>query len=359
MDEYLEKLEVFYDQKMKYLTHKDKFIKCNECESTKSFLESKDEIILSCGSGKDNECGPQIIIKLPKYIYYESTITELKKELNNDYNWKSLERFLNVSDKVMDSEKKKEKINNEIKRIEKLFFEKDLSLKQKHIQDFYDHRIRKTKECKDIIKKLNEDDKGTEEKKSLRKQYIILVQEINNEYEQIQEIIKDNESFIMDKGPEVTILHDNFEYKKIKKEEIEEKLIEKIFNLFIENDGTITREDYIDMKEEGGFKTEWGSTLLNSLQLKTKNHPWKKKEQKKYGPIIKEPESNDPNQIECSEKWMEYLKTTQFKVGQKVSWERKGKIRYGIIKEIKGKGALIEDEKGNEQIRKLKDLSIN
>ena len=35
MDQYLEKIEVFYDQKMKYLTKKDKFIKCQKCEGDK------------------------------------------------------------------------------------------------------------------------------------------------------------------------------------------------------------------------------------------------------------------------------------------------------------------------------------
>ena len=42
----------------------------------------------------------------------------------------------------------------------------------------------------------------------------------------------------------------------------------------------------------------------------------------------------------------------------KVSWERKRKKRYGIIKEIKGEGALIKDEKGKEQIRQIKNLLI-
>ena len=37
MDEYLENLEVFYDEKMKYLTKKDKFIKCEGCKDEKVF----------------------------------------------------------------------------------------------------------------------------------------------------------------------------------------------------------------------------------------------------------------------------------------------------------------------------------
>ena len=91
---------------------------------------------------------------------------------------------------------------------------------------------------------------------------------MNKEYEEIQELIKDINPFLIDQEPEVTILHEEKEYKKEKEEE----------------------------------KT--------------------------------------------------------FKVGMKVSWERKGKKRYGIIKEIKGRGGLIEDQKGKQQIRQFKDLLI-
>jgi len=47
-----------------------------------------------------------------------------------------------------------------------------------------------------------------------------------------------------------------------------------------------------------------------------------------------------------------------FQVGMRVSWMVKGTKRYGTIKEIKGKGALVEDEKGKEQIRMLNKLMI-
>ena len=359
MDQYLEKLEVFYDEKMKYLTKKDKFIKCQTCENEKIFHESKDELILSCGSGKDDKCGPQIKIRLPKYIHYVNKIDELKEDLNDKYNWEILQKYLDVSEEAKNFEENREKINEEIERIEKLYFEKNMALKKEQIQVFYDERINKTKECKEIINKLNDND-DEEQKASLRKKYILLVGEINEEYKEIQELMKDMNPFLMDQEPEVTILHNTHEYKKEKKEGVEEQLIEQILKGFIENNGIITRKDYMDIKEKGGFKTEWGSTLMNSLQLRTKNHPWRKKEQGKYGPIIKEPESTNPDQIECSEKWMEYLTTKQFKIGMKVSWEKKGKKKMGVIKELKkkAKSALIKPEKGKEQIIKWKNLSI-
>ncbi len=352
MDQYLEKLEVFYDEKMKYLTRRNKYIRCKGCETEKAFQEDKDEIILSCGSGKTDKCGPQIIIKLPKYIHYENSIDELKQSLNEEYNWDVLQKFLDVSDKAKESEEKQKKINEEIARIEKLFFEKNMALKQEQLQKFYDQRIQKTKQCRDIMKKLKTEGKNEGE---MRK-YISLVQEINKDYEQIQELMKDMNPFLMEQEPEVIIQNEDYEYKKIESLD-ESQLIEKIFNMFIENDGIITRKDYMDMKEEGGFNTEWGSTLFSSLQ-QTKNHPWKKKEQEKYGSIIIQPNSTDPDQIECSKKWMEYLTTNQYKAGMKVSWMYKDQKKLGTIKELKGKGALVEDEKGKQRIRALKGLTI-
>lgn len=250
MDQYLVKLEVFYDQKMKYLTKKDKFIKCQKCEGEKNFKESKDEIILSCGSDKGDQCGPQIIIKLPKYMHYENKINKLKEGLNDEYNWEILQKFFNVSEEAKKSEERQEKINEEIRRIEQLYFEKNMALKQEQIQIFYDQRIRKTKECNEIIKKLNEE--GEEQKADLRKKYITLVQEINNEYEQIQELMKDINPFLIDQEPEVIILHENYEYKKVKKEKKKKEKKEK-------KEGVVEKEDdeENDTKFKEGMKVSW------------------------------------------------------------------------------------------------------
>ena len=268
MDEYLQTLEVFYDQKTKYLTKNDKFIRCPNCENEKEFIEEKDKLHLSCGS-KQGDCGPQIIIKLPKYIHYETKLDELRNSLIEEYNWDALQKFLDVGDKATKYDEKQKRINEEITRIERLFFEKNMKMKQTQLQTFYDQRIRKTKKCKEIKKELKKESLTEEQRKEFQREYIRNVQEINQEYEEIKELIEDINPFLMEEEPEVTIKHDSYEYKKVKKERVEEQLIEQILKGFIEKNGIITREDYIDMKEEGGFKTEWGSTLMNSLQLKT------------------------------------------------------------------------------------------
>ena len=70
MDEYLENLGTFYDEKVKFLSQKDKYISCSQCKKGgKEFKESYEEIILSCGG--TGECGDQIKIRFPKWIKRE------------------------------------------------------------------------------------------------------------------------------------------------------------------------------------------------------------------------------------------------------------------------------------------------
>ena len=280
MDEYLQKLDIFYDEKMKYLSKKEKYIRCNDCDGKKQFHEEKDKLILSCGSDK-GECGPQIIIKLPKYIHYETKLDELRASIENEYNWEALQNYLEVSDKVEESKQKNKIITEEIIRIEGLFFKKNMEMKQKQLQSFYDQRIRKTKKCKELEKELQKEGLTQEQKKELRQEYIRNVQEMNTEYSDIKELMEDINPFLTEEEPEVIIKHENYEYTKEKKG--------------------------------------------------NKKNPEKEKLQTDI--------------------------SKNFEIGSRVSWVYKEKKKYGSIKEIKGKGALVEDEKGKEKIRMLSTLT--
>tara|TARA_Y100000389_G_scaffold204449_1_gene257071 strand:- start:1289 stop:2887 length:1599 start_codon:yes stop_codon:yes gene_type:complete len=362
MDEYLQTLEIFYDEKMKYLTKKDKYIKCNECSDDKTFTEKDNKLILSCGK-EDGECGPQIIIELPEYIHYESKLNELRVSLNNQYNWEALEKYLNVTKEHDESKEKQKKINEEIIRIEKLFFEKNMEMKQKELQKFYDQRIKQTKKCKEIQKKLLNDELNDIQKKELRQEYVKTVQEINKEYQDIKELIEDINPFLENKLPKVTIKHENYIYekKKVKKSsdrDFEEILIDKILQSFVDNDNILTKENYLELR--GTHKTPWGTGLFRVLDIDKsgkKGKPWKHREQKKHGPIIVYPRNPEPKSISLTNKWVKLL-ALGFTVGDKVSWVFKGNTKYGTIIEVKGKGALVRDEKGNEKIRLLKSLII-
>jgi ribA/ribD-fused uncharacterized protein len=213
MDEYLQNLEIFYDQKMKYLSNKEKYVMCNNCDDKKEFEEGKDKLILSCGSDK-GECGPQIIIKLPKYIHYETKMDELKAEIENEYNWEKLQNYLNVGENLAESKRHTKIINEEITRIESMFFKKNMEMKQKELQSFYDQRIRKTRKCKEIEKELQKPELPKQQKKEFTQEYIRNVQEMNTEYGEIKELMKDINPFLTEEEPEVIIKHENYEYRK-------------------------------------------------------------------------------------------------------------------------------------------------
>jgi ribA/ribD-fused uncharacterized protein len=214
MDDYLQKLELFYDEKMKFSTKKDKYIKCEGCNGNKEIIETGEKLILSCEGDKD--CGIQIEIILPKYIKYDEKIEFLKKSMNSEYNWEALNKYLNVSKEMNESNEKQKKINEEIKRIEKLFYEKNMELKQKELQTFYDKRIKKTKKCKEIEKKMKNNKYDSTIKKQLMKEYIQIVQEINNDYIEIKELLKDINPYLIEEEPSIKINDGNYVFEKRK-----------------------------------------------------------------------------------------------------------------------------------------------
>lgn len=217
MDDYLQKLELFYDEKMKILTKKDKYIKCETCDGNKKIIENEEKLILSCDG--DKNCDIQIEITLPKYIKYDEKIKSLKQSMDSEYNWDALNKFLDVSKELNESNEKQKKINEEIKRIEKLFYEKNMEMKQKEIQSFYDKRIKKTRKCKDLEKKIKNNKYDDTTKKQLIKEYVQIVQEINNDYFEIKELLKDINPYLTEKEPTIKINDGDyvFEKKKISK----------------------------------------------------------------------------------------------------------------------------------------------
>ena len=46
MEEYLENIGTFYDEKVKFLSKKDNLLKCKDCELDKQFIEEHDKITL-------------------------------------------------------------------------------------------------------------------------------------------------------------------------------------------------------------------------------------------------------------------------------------------------------------------------
>ena len=97
MPEYFDTLESFYNEKLKFLTKKDKYTQCNACPENKEFVETNNELIISCGSDDNSSCGKQIQIVLPEYIHYSSKLDELEKELEQEINWDVINKYTDVN----------------------------------------------------------------------------------------------------------------------------------------------------------------------------------------------------------------------------------------------------------------------
>jgi len=178
---YLESIELFYDEKIKFLSNKDNFISCNNCPNKKEFLEKHDEIILNCG-GDGKDCGVKVHIKFPKYLHYERDVKSLNDKLEKELNLEEINKYIDVSSKLKDQKLKKKIIEEKVNEITEQFYKINVENKKDHIYKFYKSRVDKTKKCKEIQKKLNEPLLDGTLKKSLRIEYITLIKKLNEEY---------------------------------------------------------------------------------------------------------------------------------------------------------------------------------
>ena len=109
VDNYLESISIFYDEKLKFLSTKDNFLRCKGCPTNKEFKEEYDKVSLSCG-GKDGDkdCGMKIVINFPKYVHYEKDMNLLKNELEAGLNLEKINEFMDVSESIeKDTRKRK------------------------------------------------------------------------------------------------------------------------------------------------------------------------------------------------------------------------------------------------------------
>ena len=227
MDHYLETIGLFYDEKVKFLSNKDNFIKCNGCPEMKEFKETSKELKLTCGESGKGECGVQITIKFPKYINYENEISILKDKMNEGLNWKSINNYIDVKDKLKNKNEKNKKYKEEIDKIVETFNKVNLDHKKEKLQKFYDNRISYIKECKDLQYKLKRGDGDDITKKGYTEEYVKKVLLMNSEYSEINNLIKELDNFYMDEKPIVKIINthhinDKKRSKKLKPQPIPE-----------------------------------------------------------------------------------------------------------------------------------------
>ena len=232
MDEkYLEILQTFYDEKVKFLSNQEKFSSCNNCEDIKLFKETKDKLIFSCG-GKDN-CGTQFTIDLAKYLHYETEIKKFKTQLKEGHNWDVLKQHIDINP----PKKSKDKIKEAIHNLEELFYENNIEKKNKKIQSFYDNRKIKLRSSKNIWKSLQKNNLPPQQKNDLMNQYVTIINELKAEYIEIKNIIDDMNPYLTTDEGKTKIENVTFEgkkklkkEKKKKEEEEEEEEVEEDVN---------------------------------------------------------------------------------------------------------------------------------
>ena len=225
MDHYLESISIFYDEKLKFLSTKDNFLRCKGCPTDKVFKEAFDEISLSCGGkDKDDKCGMKINIKFPKYIHYKKDMDLLKNELETGLNLETINNFIDVSESIKEDTKKRKHIEEKMKDITDNFYKINVQNKKKDIENFYRSRVEKTKRCREILRDIDKLEES--QKVVVRREYISLIKNLNTEYIQIKELIETFQPFYIVQKPEVSLLMKvDSEKKKIKKKPKKEKEI--------------------------------------------------------------------------------------------------------------------------------------
>lgn len=223
MDHYLESISIFYDEKLKFLSTKDNFLRCKGCPTEKVFKEDYDEVSLTCGGANgDKKCGMKIKIKFPKYIHYEKDMKLLKNELETGLNLEAINKYIDMSENIKEDTKKRKKIEGKIKEITDKFYKVNIENKKKDIENFYRNRVEKTKRCREILNGINNFEES--EKALLRKEYVSLVKNLNEEYIKIKVLVETFQPFYMVEKPEVSLLTNvESEKKKIKKKPKKEK----------------------------------------------------------------------------------------------------------------------------------------
>ena len=222
VDEYLESIELFYDEKVKYLSMKDKFISCNNCPNEKEFKEKYDEVSLNCGGG-GKECGVKISIKFPKYLHYERDIKSLNDKLREEINFEEINKYIDVSSKLKEQNIKKKIIEEQVSKITEKFYKINVENKKEHIYKFYKSRIEKTKKCKELQKKLKDPVLDGTLKKSLRIEYINLVKQLNIEYREVNEMINTFNPYLQIESPAVEIDIKDLENKQMERKKKKDK----------------------------------------------------------------------------------------------------------------------------------------
>jgi len=333
MTEYFDTLESFYNEKLKYLSKKDKYTHCNECPEDKVFAETNKEIMISCGSDDTTSCGKQIHITFPEYIHYSSKLDDLEKELENQINWEVINKFTDVKQELKEQKEKEKDTKQAIEYIHELFNDINLKHKEEALQEFYNNRIKKTKRTQDILSSLKKDELSDSKKKEMRKEYISYITEMRKEYELAKNLIDDINPYLETSPPKVTIYHKKYKEEGEKKKKDTKKDVKKK-----------------DVKKKDVKKKDSKEDVMED----------KKKETKEKKKDVKEDEKKETKEKKKDEKKdVKKEDVPIFEDGQRVRWESADTHIYGTVIGKKGKKIYkIKDDNGKIYIAPVTKLEF-
>jgi hypothetical protein len=354
MDEYLDLLKVYYNEKQIFLT-KGKHKKCLECEHDKQFIETGGELIFSCGDVKSDKskCGNKIRIELPIYKS-EKDLTYFKNSLQKTINWEVIGKYIDANSKGKDDNiALKKKYDDELKSIKGLFNKYNLK-NTELIKDNYKKITKLKNESKIILTEM----KLIENKSKislLKKQYIENLNNIQTLNREIRDLNDNIEYYFMTDEPKLPAKGYNpgIIDSKQNKKKVKDK-VEVIDDTFKEGDEV----KWMSGKKELTGKIDNITSKSYMICCKPDGKMYRVKKElvslNKEEPVetVEEPQADAP-----AEKSLEPVEIT---IGSKVKWTKDGKDLNGEIESITSKSYIICCKPGGKLYRIKKELvSLN
>tara|TARA_B100001093_G_C26840873_1_gene1020484 strand:+ start:1273 stop:2718 length:1446 start_codon:yes stop_codon:yes gene_type:complete len=185
--EYIGLFNKYHKEKFLFLSNKDKYIKCKNCENKKKFIEKDNILVFSCGS-ENKECGEQIRIELPKYIHYDDKFSELHKKMNGsfdytpdhqyllNYNLDHLQKHFKIEDEYKKQTNLIDESKNELDFYKTKFIElNQMNEKMKDIQELYQLKRKESIQKQKLLNELKDKTTTDERKIEIKKEYALLI----------------------------------------------------------------------------------------------------------------------------------------------------------------------------------------
>lgn len=317
---YLDALHTFYSERLK-AGLKNKFSTCKGCKDKKQFIIKEGKLYYTCGASS-GDCGLQLEITLAKYLYYPEVINthqivsnmiDKRKhpDLYSEEDIKEYKEFIEGSDAIL------KQATKDFIKLNKL---NDRSML---IQKTHRDRINHKKEQNLLMNKIQEE-KKISKKHILMRDYLVINQQINKNYMELQETCNPINNFLLVEKGSTSKESDTFEgitknkdkkwnllIKEIDDIEMVNEIIKKleskeligsILRHFLTND-TLTEDQYIKIK--GTYRSPW-LTCVQSLLI-TNPHSWLITIQHHLNSSIIENPDKKTKVITITKKWRDVL----------------------------------------------------